>query len=62
MPMSWLVPMAFGRRYDGLLDRGADGLAASGAAGGALNEAEARLMAKDSILMASNANSRFTPP
>jgi len=42
------------------LDRGADGFAASGAAGGALNEAEARRMAKDSVLMASNANRRYS--
>ncbi len=42
------------------LDTGADGFAASGAAGGALTEAEARRMAKDSVLMASNANRRFS--
>jgi zeaxanthin epoxidase len=42
------------------LDKGADGFAASGAAGGALNEAEARRMAKDSVLMAGNANRRFS--
>jgi zeaxanthin epoxidase len=42
------------------LNRGADGFAASGAAGGALNEAEARRMAKDSVLMASNANRRYS--
>lgn len=42
------------------LDTGADGFAASGAAGGALNEAEARRMAKDSVLMAGNANRRFS--
>ena len=42
------------------LDRGADGAAASGAAGGALTEAEARRMAKDSVLMASGANRRFS--
>jgi len=42
------------------LDAGADGFAASGAAGGALNEAEARRMAKDSVLMADNANRRFS--
>ena len=41
------------------LNEGADGFAASGAAGGALNEAEARRMAKDSVLMASNANRRY---
>lgn len=42
------------------LDNGADGFAASGAAGGALNEAEARRMAKDSVLMASNAARRYS--
>ena len=42
------------------LDQGADGFAASGAAGGALNEVEARRMAKDSVLMASNANRRYS--
>jgi zeaxanthin epoxidase len=42
------------------LDKGADGFAASGAAGGALDEAEARKMAKDSVLMASNANRRYS--
>jgi zeaxanthin epoxidase len=42
------------------LDQGADGFAASGAAGGALNEAEARRMAKDSVLMADNANRRYS--
>ena len=42
------------------LDQGADGFAASGAAGGALNEAEARRMAKDSVLMAGNANRRYS--
>jgi len=42
------------------LDKGADGAAASGAAGGALTEAEARRMAKDSVLMASGANRRFS--
>jgi len=42
------------------LDSGADGFAASGAAGGALNEAEARRMAKDSVLMASNASRRYS--
>lgn len=42
------------------LDNGADGLAASGAAGGALNEAEARRMAKESVLMAQNANRRYS--
>lgn len=48
------------RRIMHELDRGADGFAATGAAGGALNEAEARRMAKDSILMASNANRRYS--
>eukprot|EP00520_Triparma_pacifica_P001179 CAMPEP_0118633652 /NCGR_PEP_ID=MMETSP0785-20121206/1116_1 /TAXON_ID=91992 /ORGANISM="Bolidomonas pacifica, Strain CCMP 1866" /LENGTH=528 /DNA_ID=CAMNT_0006524551 /DNA_START=138 /DNA_END=1724 /DNA_ORIENTATION=+ len=42
------------------LDSGADGAAASGAAGGALDEKEARRMAKDSILMASGANRRYS--
>jgi len=42
------------------LDKGADGAAASGAAGGALNEAEARRMAKESVLMAGGANRRFS--
>lgn len=42
------------------LDTGADGFAASGAAGGALTEAEARRMAKDSVLVANNANRRFS--
>ena len=42
------------------LDNGADGAAASGAAGGALTEAEARRMAKDSVLMANGANRRFS--
>lgn len=42
------------------LNNGADGFAASGAAGGALNEAEARRMAKDSVLMANNANRRYS--
>ena len=42
------------------LNTGADGFAASGAAGGALNEVEARRMAKDSVLMAGNANRRFS--
>jgi zeaxanthin epoxidase len=42
------------------LDQQADGFAASGAAGGALNEAEARRMAKDSILMAQDANRRYS--
>ena len=48
------------RRIMQNLDRGADGFAASGAAGGALNEAEARRMAKDSVLMATNANRRYS--
>lgn len=42
------------------LDKNADGFAASGAAGGALNESEARKMAKDSVLMAQGANRRFS--
>lgn len=42
------------------LDNNADGFAASGAAGGALNESEARKMAKDSVLMAQGANRRFS--
>lgn len=42
------------------LDSGADGFAASGAAGGALNEAESRRMAKDSVLMAQGANRRYS--
>lgn len=42
------------------LDQGADGQAASGAAGGALNEAESRRMAKDSVKMAANASRRFS--
>ena len=42
------------------LDTGADGFAASGAAGGALNEAESRKVAKDSVLMANNANRRYS--
>eukprot|EP00977_Amphora_coffeiformis_P006194 scaffold1332_cov166-Amphora_coffeaeformis.AAC.22 len=42
------------------LDAGADGFAASGAAGGALSEAEARRMAKDSVLMAAGANRRYS--
>lgn len=42
------------------LNSDADGFAASGAAGGALTEAEARRMAKDSVLMASGANRRFS--
>lgn len=48
------------RRIMHELDQGADGFAASGAAGGALNEAEARRMAKDSVLMAGNANRRYS--
>lgn len=47
------------RRIIHELDQGADGFAASGAAGGALSEAEARRMAKDSVLMANNANRRY---
>jgi zeaxanthin epoxidase len=42
------------------LNEGADGFAASGAAGGALNDAEARRMAKDSVLMAQGANRRYS--
>lgn len=42
------------------LNTGADGFAASGAAGGALNEAEARRMAKDSVLMAQGASRRYS--
>jgi zeaxanthin epoxidase len=42
------------------LDKNADGFAASGAAGGALTEAEGRKMAKDSVLMAEGANRRFS--
>jgi zeaxanthin epoxidase len=42
------------------LDNGADGQAASGAAGGALNEAESRRMAKDSVKMAATASRRFS--
>lgn len=42
------------------LDNNADGFAASGAAGGALTEGEARKMAKDSVLMAEGANRRFS--
>ena len=42
------------------LDKEADGFAASGAAGGALTEAEGRRMAKDSVLMATGANRRFS--
>jgi zeaxanthin epoxidase len=42
------------------LGEGADGFAASGAAGGALNEAESRRMAKDSVLMAGGAERRYS--
>jgi zeaxanthin epoxidase len=42
------------------LNQNADGFAASGAAGGALNEAEARRLAKESVLMANNANRRYS--
>lgn len=42
------------------LDNNADGFAASGAAGGALTDGEARKMAKDSVLMAEGANRRFS--
>lgn len=48
------------RRIMHELSFGADGFAASGAAGGALNEQEARRMAKDSVLMAGNANRRYS--
>jgi len=48
------------RRQIHNLDAGADGFAASGAAGGALSEAEARRMAKDSVLMAAGANRRYS--
>jgi len=42
------------------LSSDADGFAASGAAGGALTENEARRMAKDSLLMADGANRRYS--
>jgi zeaxanthin epoxidase len=42
------------------LSNDADGAAASGAAGGALTEAEGRRMARDSVLMADGANRRFS--
>jgi len=42
------------------LETNADGLAASGAAGGALDEAEARRMAKESVLMADSAGRRYS--
>uniref|UniRef100_A0A7S3VDV6 FAD-binding domain-containing protein n=1 Tax=Chaetoceros debilis TaxID=122233 RepID=A0A7S3VDV6_9STRA len=42
------------------LDQAADGVAASGAAGGALTEGEARKMTKDNVLMAAGANRRFS--
>ena len=42
------------------LGTNSDGFAASGAAGGALDEAEARRMAKDSVLMADSANRRYS--
>lgn len=48
------------RRQMHELDSGADGAAASGAAGGALNEAESRRMAKESVLMATGANRRYS--
>jgi zeaxanthin epoxidase len=48
------------RRKMHSLNEGADGFAASGAAGGALNDAEARRMAKDSVLMAQGANRRYS--
>lgn len=47
------------RIMHGLVE-GADGFAASGAAGGALNEAEARRMAKESVLMANGASRRYS--
>lgn len=48
------------RRQMHSLDSEADGAAASGAAGGALTEAEARRMAKESVLMAEGANRRYS--
>lgn len=42
------------------LNNGADGFAASGAAGGALNEVESRRMAKDSVKMAEGASRRYS--
>jgi len=48
------------RRQMHSLDTGADGFAASGAAGGALNDAEARKVAKDNVMMASGANRRYS--
>lgn len=48
------------RRIMHELDYGADGFAATGAAGGALTDAEARRMSKDSVLMAQNANRRYS--
>lgn len=48
------------RRQMHSLDNEADGAAASGAAGGALTEAEARRMAKESVLMAQGANRRYS--
>mmetsp|Transcript_21752 Transcript_21752/g.25121 ORF Transcript_21752/g.25121 Transcript_21752/m.25121 type:complete len:566 (-) Transcript_21752:52-1749(-) len=48
------------RRQMHSLDNDADGFAASGAAGGALTEAEGRKMAKDSVLMAAGANRRYS--
>jgi len=48
------------RRIMQSLGKDADGFAASGAAGGALNEAEARRMAKESVLMAEGASRRYS--
>mgnify|MGYP000026221438 FL=1 len=48
------------RRQMHSLSEKADGTAASGAAGGALNEEEARRMAKENILMASGSNRRYS--
>ena len=42
------------------LDDGANGFAASGAAGGAINEAEARALAKDTVKIAARAARRFS--
>jgi len=42
------------------LGTNSDGFAASGAAGGALDEAEARRMAKESVLMADSASRRYS--
>lgn len=48
------------RRQMHNLDSDADGQAASGAAGGALDDAEARRMAKESVMMAQGANRRYS--